>query len=156
VATVEERIQAIWARYQVLSGKLAISLHEIDKELMSCPQLVQQCAELSADANSEELEARLALDITTARASDRLRTPGEGKKVPSETQIAACLPLEDDVQQARSEFDATKHLSSVCSSLVGSMREKVRLIGKACDMTVAGYVTPSSYAPRRTQLMQKG
>lgn len=155
VVPFEEQIAATRKRYDELTQKLLISLLEIDKELMHGAQLVQQCAELSADANSQEQEAKLTLDIVTAEASARLRIHEEGKKARSETQIQSELPLEEDVQAARMEYDTAKHLASICSSLVGSMREKARLIGKACDMTVAGYITPSSYQPRRTQLMTR-
>lgn len=153
---MEDKIEAMRKRYDALVPQLRISLLEIDKELMQGAQLVQECAELSADANSWEQEAKLTLDIVIADASARLRSPEDkAKKVPSETAIQSQLPLEEDVQEARLEYDNAKHLASICSSLVGSMREKARLIGKACDMTVAGYVTPSSYAPRRPQIMRR-
>lgn len=140
------------SRYAEITSSLRINILGIDQDLMAMPQLVQQAAELAADANADEHASKLAMDIIMAEASARLREPEEGQKARSETQIASQLILEPDVQAARQAYDESRLTSAKCSALLGSMRDKSRLLGKTCDLVVAGFITPSSYSPRRVAL----
>ena len=141
-------------RYESLEKKLEIKLNDIDKELISAPQDLQACAELAADANDEEHTAKLALDVVSAEVAARLRESVEGRKPRSESQIASEVPLAPEVQKARDEYNGTRHQAEVCRSLVESMRVKASLIRNVCDMTIAGYITPTSYRPERVRLMR--
>lgn len=145
----------ITKRYEELNKKLEINILNIDRELMAASQDIQACAELAADANDEEHSAKLALDIMIAEVSDRLRTPEEGKKAKSETQIASEILLDQTVQAARDEYNKMRHQAEICNALANSMRTKANLVRDTCSMVVAGYITPSSYSPKRVQLMKK-
>jgi hypothetical protein len=142
-------LEKITERYLHLSGKLKINLAEIDREIMVAGQLLQECAELSADATNEEQIARRALDVISSEAAARLREPKEGMKEKSESRIASEVPMQEDVQAARAYYIETQHKSKICDALVYSMREKSGLVKKAADMIVAGYIQPASYIQRR-------
>jgi hypothetical protein len=137
--------------YRELRDKLEINVLRIDQELVELPQLVQQAAELASVASSNEHVAKHALDVTVAEASAGLRVPALGMKARSETQIASEIPLDDDVQRARSYYDNTREISSRYTSLHYSMREKSKLVMKVCEMINGGFLTPSSFARRLEQ-----
>ena len=141
--------------YEDLKNRLELNILEIDHELMSLPALVQEAAELSTMASADEHAARHALDVVTAEAASRLRAQDEGKKVRSETQIASEIALDEEVQIARKAYDDSRLDAARASALFNSMREKGRLIGKAADLIVAGFITPSSYSARRVELRGK-
>ena len=137
--------------YERLKARLSIDLLRVSQEVSESPAVLQECVELAIAVECEELAARLALDVITAEAAARLREPEEGRKARSETQIASELAMLEDVQAARAAYDQSKLDSKRFNSLVASMRDKVRLVGKAADMTVAGFVAPSSYTGQRTR-----
>ena len=142
-------------KYDELRAKLQIDILRIGDELIAMPALVQETAELAAVIGAEEHGCRLALDIISAEAASRLREPEDGKKAKSETQIASELISQGDVQDARQAYDSAKLDAAQANALHNSMREKVRLLGKACDLVVAGFITPSSYSPRRADLINR-
>lgn len=144
-------------KYDELRAKLVIDLTRVDQELVSQPLLLQESAELAAQMASEEHAARHAADIISAEAAQRLRDDGtsNGGKAPSEARISSEILLMEDVRAARDAYDAARLESARCNALYASMRERVRLLGKACDMTVAGFIVPNSYSPRRSTLMKR-
>ena len=138
-------------KYDALKLRLTIDLLRIDQEIAQMPQLVQEAGELAAASNDEENASRLALDVIRTEAAARLREVESGSKPRSETMIDSMLNGEEDVQAARVAYDAARLQSSRWNNLLSAMREKSRLLGKAADLTVAGYITPSSYAPGRRE-----
>ena len=143
------------AKYAELSGILEINLLKIDQEVAVTAHRLQEAAELAVAAGNEERASRMARDIITAEAGQRLRgTPADSGKARSETQIERELILEPDVQAAREAHENAQASASLCRSLAENLKEKARLVGKACDMTIAGYITPSSYSPKRRELMR--
>lgn len=133
-------------RYNALKAALAVSLVQIDDELVRCSQLVQDAGELSAESLLLERAAHLALDVITAQVSGELRIEGveSGRKQRSETQITSELPNNIDYQMARNAYDKARYDSSVCQSLVNSMRDRVKAIIKAGDLIQAGYITTNA------------
>jgi hypothetical protein len=142
-------------RYAELKAALPVDLERIDTELAQVAQPVQQCAELAADANNEEQATKMALDVITAETSAVLRNAEEGKKALSEAAITSMLPMQEAVQIARVNFDDAKYWSSLCTALQNSMRTKASSVHKACDMTIAGWITPSSYSLRRAEMIKE-
>jgi hypothetical protein len=143
-------------KYEELTSILAIDLLQIDHEVSVTPQKLQEAAELSIAVGEEERANKMARDIITAEAGQRLRSiPSEGGKPRSETAIERELILEVDVQGARDVHERSQAEAQKCRALAENLREKARLLGKACDMTIAGYITPSSYSPRRQGLMKR-
>ncbi len=132
-------------RYDDLSAQLPIDLLRIDQELMKMPQLVQETAELAVAVADEERATKMALEIISSEAQLRIRTIEPGMKPKTEGQVAAELVLQEDVQAARNDADHAKLDASLCRSLHSSMTEKSRLLGKACDMTIAGFIVPNRY-----------
>jgi hypothetical protein len=135
------------AKYADLSKVLMIDLLRIDREVAVTPQRIQEAAELAITVGDEERAAKFALDVITAEAGSRLRSiPMEGGKPRSEASIERELILEPDVQAARMEYENARSNAAKCRALSDNMREKSRLLGKACDMTIAGFISPASYA----------
>lgn len=142
-------------KYEALCKRLQVDLLRIDQEIMNMPQLVQESAEFAALIQAEEHAAKHALDVVEAETAKAMRvTPVDGKP-PSEARIASELVLYRDVQDARQALDTAKYDSARAVALHYNMREKTRLLGKAADMTIAGFIVPSSYAPRRRELANR-
>lgn len=150
-----EPVKTIEARYNALFALLDIDMLRIDQQLMRMAHVVQDCAELAATADREYSAAKQAYDIIVSQTATDLRLPETGGKPLSEATITSLLPAQPAVQAAKEALNAAQYWTSVCNALVGSMREKSNLVRKACDMTIAGYITPSSYAPARAKLAAK-
>jgi hypothetical protein len=142
-------------RYTDLSEHLKIDLSQIDQEIIQGAQNIQLCSELAAEASDEENMARLAYDMVVAKVSSQLREPEEGKKARSETQISSEILLYSEVIAAKEKHNQAKFQAELCSSLAGSMRMKANLVRDAASLTVAGYITPTSYAEKRVKLIRR-
>jgi hypothetical protein len=72
----------------------------------------------------------------------------ENEKI-SEAAIERSLPLDTDVQEARTALNRAKSYTKLCEDLVRSLRVKSSSLQKACDLVVSGYITPSVAYERR-------
>lgn len=143
------------SKYDELNAALKIDILRIDQELIVMAQRIQAASELSIDASDDEHAAKMAYDIATAEASARLRSVVSAAGKPrSEAQIATEVPLDEMVQAARAELDMARNTASKAKALASSMMEKSQLVRKACDMIVAGFITPSSFSPKRAAMLQ--
>jgi hypothetical protein len=136
--------------YNALCARLGLDLEDLDNELMKMPPLVQEAAELAAIAMNDENACHLALDIIKAEVGLQLRQ--EQEKI-TEAAIERLLPLSVEVQEARSNYNHAKTYAGLCGDLVRSLRTKSSLLQKACEMTVAGFITPSAAYERRRAAM---
>jgi DNA polymerase III delta prime subunit len=126
---------------------------EIDRAYMETGKILQQAGELAAEADAQESAAKHTLDIIKAEASERLRAIPVGGKDPSEARIASLLPMEQDVQDAREAFDRSHYEAQVCETLYKSLADQSRLLTKASDMIMGGYISPSAaYEDRRNEI----
>lgn len=140
-------------RYDRLCASLELNLLRIDQELAHNQQIVQETGELTAELDREEGAAKHTLEVIGAEAARRMRVRDD--KI-SEARIKAELPLEETVQEAQGSYLNTVYDAQLARSLHRAMVDKSRSIGKACDMVVSGFITPSSYAPRRRELARRG
>ena len=139
-------------RYEEIRARVDIDLLHIDSELVQLPGLIQEAAEGASAAAAEERAAKLALRIVTAEATLKLRSESPpGGKERSEARITSELILQPEVQAAQEALDLAEANTASWRSLVGSLSEKSSLLRKSCDMVIAGFVTPASYAARASR-----
>jgi hypothetical protein len=142
--------------YDRLRALLKIDWLRVDQEVAGMAQLIQETAEYSIRASEEEAAAKSVLEIVTAEASARLRIPVDPKEKPkSDAQIGRELPLERDVQEAQISVVTAHTDAALWRALVNSMQDKSQILRKGCNLIVAGFITPTSYSPRRAELMKK-
>jgi hypothetical protein len=140
----------ILLRYYDLRQYMGLDLLNLDRAYMETSKILQEAGELAAKADYIENASRHTLDIIRAEASARLRTILIHGKEPSEARIAAMLPLETDVQDAREALDKARYEAAACSSLYKSLEAQSRLLGKASDMVMSSYYAPTAaYADKR-------
>jgi len=145
----------IMERYYQLRTFLGIDTLDLDRAYQETPRILQDAGELSADADANEAAMRHTYDVIKAEASHRIRTVMVAGKEPSEARIDKLLPLEQDVQDARVALDTAHRMAQVCNSLYRSMESQARMLPKASDMVMGGYITPSAaYDQRRKDIRQ--
>lgn len=134
---------------------LALDEHRLNELFEQIIQYYADAGKLAADADAEETARRHTYDIIKAAASQRIRmTPIAGKE-PSEARIAALLPLEKDVQEARAALDNAKYEAQVCDGLYRSYDQQSRLLGKASDRASSRYGAPeAAYDRSRAELRE--
>jgi hypothetical protein len=137
-------LSAIHRRYYELREFLGIDTNDLDRAFMHTPRIMQDASELAADANAHENALQHMYEIIKAEASKRIRSVMVAGKEPSEARIVALLPLEPEVQAARTELIEAKRDAHVCSDLHRSFDAQSRLIGKAADMRTTDYIAPSA------------
>jgi hypothetical protein len=150
-----ESASPILRRYYDLRQYLGIDLLELDKAFNETPKMFQQAGELAADADANENAAKHALDVIRAEAGERIRSVAIHGKDPSEARIASLLPLDGDVQEARTALDNTRYESQVCTALYKSLEVQSRLLSKASDMVLSSYMSPSVVLDQRRAEIRK-
>jgi len=135
--------------YLALKAQLSVDLMDIDNELMKMPQLVQDAAELAAEASDDENVSHLAYDVMKAEAGMRLREEATDRI--TEAAIERQLPLDEGVQEARMAYENAVTYAKLCTALVNALRTKSSLLQKASDLIIAGYITPSAAYERRRE-----
>jgi len=135
---------ALLRRYYDLRTYLGIDLLELDRAYMQTPRILQEAGELSAEADATEMTARHTYDIIKAEAGARIRSVLVAGKEPSEARIDKLLPLEPEVQDARVAHDKARYEAQICQILYRSLDTQSRILGKASDMVMGGYVSPSA------------
>lgn len=134
--------------YQALRAQLRIDMVDLGEELMKMPLLVQDAAELAVAAMDDENACQLALDVLRAEIGQGMREQHE--KI-TEAAIERSLPLNEQVQEARSAYNHAKTYAKLCDDLVKALRTKSQLLQKASDMMMAGYITPAAAYERRRE-----
>jgi hypothetical protein len=131
-------------RYYQLRTYLGINLLDLDRAYMETPRIIQDAVELAAEAAANENSADHILDVLMSEASSRIRAVPVAGKEPSEARIKSLLPLEQDVMDARTALEKARYEAQLCTGLFRSFESQARLLGKASDMVIAGYITPSA------------
>jgi len=139
--------------YLSLRAQLGIDLLALDDELMKMPQLVQDAAELAAEANDDANAAALAYEVCKAEAGLRIRESAPHSERVTEASIERQLPLDPEVQDARVAADQAKTYAGLVHALVQSLRTKSTLLQKASELVIAGYITPNAAYQRRREEM---
>lgn len=136
-------------RYYELREHLGFDLTDLDHAFMVTPRILEEAGELVAQADKVENVAKHVWEIVKAEAGERLRANG----ITTEARIASMLAAEDDVQDARRAYDLAVFEAKVCASLHRALDTQSRLLMKAADMIVAGYLSPTAInAQRRAEI----
>lgn len=139
--------------YIKLRSRLVIDMLRFDEEIMALPQLIQEAAELAADAGVERDSSKQARDIALAEAANVLRNV-EGKP-PSEKQIDSEVNLVDSVQDAVQTYIKASRDAEVWRSLVESLKNKKELLRTLSDQIIAGFMSPTSFVKDARQAMNE-
>jgi hypothetical protein len=144
--------------YEELRRRLRIDYLRLDEELVEMPQLLQDASENATQLSNEFARADMALDIIRAETTMKLRSElTENGRAPSEARIASQIDLEPTVQEARALVNELKMQVRLATDLFNNLHTKSRLLGKAADMLLNGYVAPNKalsmdYRESRRQL----
>jgi hypothetical protein len=139
-------------KYYKLRRHLGVDLIELDHAFMVTPTILQDVGELAAEANRDEAVAKHNLDIAKGEAAERLRATRVGI---SEARLSTMVPLDDDVKSARQAVELAMFESSICTALYKSFEAQWRMVNKAADMIIAGYVNPEqAHMQRRAEINQ--
>ena len=130
-------------KYANLRAKLAIDLLRFDQELIEIPQLVQEAAELAAQATERRETCKHLRDIAMADAAYAMRSV-EGK-APSETAIASQVVLVDLVQDARNELISAERDADTWKALVYALQNKKEVLRTISEQILAGFMSPTSF-----------
>jgi hypothetical protein len=148
----------IIARYNELRHYLGLELLdmlELERAYMQTPRIIEEAGQLAASADKTENDAKHNLDIAKAAAGERIRSIPVAGREPSEARVTSLLPLEPDVQEARNILDQARYEAQVCESLYKALETQSRLLAKATDMVLSGYITPTAaYEDRRAEVRQ--
>lgn len=135
----------ILRRFYALRENLEVDITDLDRAYMITPRNIEEAGELSAKADHAENICRHTYEIIKCEAALRLRQHLVAGKEPSEARIEKLLPLEPEVQEARNALDLAKHTAQVCGVLFKTFEIQSRLLGKAADMRVSSYLSPSAH-----------
>lgn len=135
--------------YQRLKSKLVFDPLEIDQELIELPMIIMDAAEETAERLSARDRAKNALDLASAEASDELRRTdildAKGNpKIRSEAQILTEVPLNKNVQGCLIELENAKYDLALWHSLIDALKAKRDAMKVYADLTISGYLSPSS------------
>jgi hypothetical protein len=133
----------ILTRYQRLSKYVGLDLLDLERCFMVTPNALQEAGELVAAADQVKNETRDVLAVAVAAAADRQRQVLIGGKEPSQARIDSLIPLDRDVMIAKKALSDATYEADLCQVLFRSLEVQSRLLGKAADMVVAGYLSPT-------------
>lgn len=137
--------------YKHLKSELQIDQLRLDQDLIEHPARLMTVTEYAADALQLRDTAKHTLDITDADAAQRIRNSAEDKI--SEAKIAALLPLDEHVQNARQSLDEANHDVGLWQGLVRAYQEKGSAMKRIAELTIAGFLAPNAaYSARKEEL----
>lgn len=135
--------------YARLRAKLHIDQRQLGEELIEFPQLLLEVCEITVEAVGRKDDADAAYKIAVAVAAAELRDALVNGKKRTETEIAACAPMDEAARAAAVDAADAKADLSYWSALGESMRAKQSSMKRLSDLTVSGYIsTGSAYGPR--------
>lgn len=139
-------------RYYELRQHLGIDLLDLEHAFMVTPRVIQDAAELAAKADNVKNVAKHTLDIVKAEAGERIRSPARpGGRDLSEARVAAVLPLDPQVQEARRLYDNATYEADLCTALHQSLRDQSFLLSKTAEMVIAGFISPTTAHEHRRE-----
>jgi hypothetical protein len=145
--------------YERLRTKLVFDPMCLDEELIELPMLIMDASELAAEKLAEHDRKKNAHDVTTAEASDDLRSEmisdakGNDKKR-SEAQITSEVFLHISVQESLAALEVAKYELALAQALVNSMRAKKDSLKTFAELTISGYLSPNSVLTDRRSEMR--
>lgn len=128
-----------------LRNHLGLDLADLETAFMRTPSILQQAGELVAEADEAVNTCRHELDIAKAEAAERYRDSG----VTVEARIASMVPLDSTVRLCNRRLIAARFEMEVCESLYKALEVQSRLLSRAADMIVSGFITPNVINERR-------
>lgn len=141
--------------YNRLRFYLGIDLMDLEQAFMTTPRILQDAGELAAAADAVENLTKHALEVTRAETADRLRqsaSASSGREL-SEARINSLLPLHEEVREAVRAYDDAIRQAQICQALYKSLEVQSRLLTKAADMLISGFITPTSiHDARRAEI----
>lgn len=137
-------------------ARLEIDGLRIDDELCRHPMLVQDAAEGAARFMQIRDEAKIELDRAKARAARRLRDEcdNDGKRLP-QAQIEHEIVLDEDVQDAQGALSDAQLDYDLWKGLVDAARTKSTNMKTFGELTVAGYLAPSTIYDKRKEAINQ-
>ncbi|MBO0736277.1 MAG: hypothetical protein J2P48_06875 [Alphaproteobacteria bacterium] len=128
-----------------LRNHLGLDLAELENAFMATPGILQQAGELVAEADEVVNTCRHELDIAKAEAAERYRDSG----VTVEARISSMIPLDSTVRLCNRRLINARFEMEVCDSLYKALEVQSRLLSRAADMIVSGYISPTVINERR-------
>lgn len=144
--------------YNRLRGRLALNPMALDEELQEMPQLVQEAAEMCANATLMRDNCKNRLDFELARVGARLREvpvsdDGKAPKARTEGAIAEQRLQDDGVQEILSELEDCKYDLALWSGIFDGLKEKSNSLKHIAQLTISGFLTPAEVYRNRREAM---
>jgi hypothetical protein len=132
-----------------LREHLRIGQFALDEELIRHPGILMECLERHIDAvqrrDAAEHRHKMEITIEMARLRDEVK-PGEKK--PAETAIKEEALFGEEVLIARAALEEAQASVSYWQALCASMTSKGSSLKRLSELTVAGYLAPTSAGNR--------
>jgi len=139
----------ILERYKKLSQYVGLNLLDLEHCFQVTPNAIQEAGELVAAADMIRDQAKNAVLVAMAEAGERMRLVLVGGKEPSQVKIDSMMPLDPEVQAAKQVVSTSTYEADLCAALFRALETQARLLGKAADMVVSGYLTPTALNDQR-------
>ena len=142
------------AQYLRYRNMLFIDQMRLTEQLMELPTLLMDVGEYCAEAIAARDYASNYLKEEVSRSSAYLRSlVRETNKLPSETLIASEVFSLPTVINATARLEDAKRDAGYWSALMDSARSKSSSLKVIADLTITGYLSPSTaYANRKTEM----
>jgi hypothetical protein len=146
------------ATYDRLRGRLQVEPHNIDRDVIELPSQLLEAITCEVEAMNVRDVAKNVLEFVRAQEMTRLRDVlviDENQKPLKRTegQFKELCELEDAVQQAVADLETAKYVYELWRGLTESLREKSNSLKRLNELTIAGYITPSSLHEQRREAM---
>jgi hypothetical protein len=152
-------------RYDQIRAKLIINMHSLDDEVVQLPGLLNEAIEHEALAMAMRDNAKNRLSFIVAQTQAHLRDVvvyDENNKIKkrTESEYKELAEISDPVQEAQGEHETFCFEYNLWRGLTEGLRMKASSLKRLNELTVCGYITPSSqrneqHMTDRAQIAQK-
>lgn len=128
--------------YERLRQYVGIDVLNIEGGFITTPMVLLQAGELASKALGIRDRAKQQLELAEAHAAQAIRSvPVQGKE-PSQNRIDSMVPLDDDVQTAKTAYNQAAEHARTWENLHDSLKTQSMLMHKVADLTTTGYFNP--------------
>lgn len=141
------------AEYNRLSKLTRLEPMNLEEELVSLPQYIQEVNEHVAAALFRRDALKNNLDREIAKVGRRIRS--ESEKKPSDATIAAEALLDPEVIAVSDELEVARFDATNWTGLANAFGVKASMAKRYSELTVAGFLAPNAaYQQRRDEINQ--
>ena len=136
--------------YDRLRGRLIVNMRRIDDEVIELPGQINEAIACEAHAMAVRDNAKNRLSFLTSQEQARLRNvvvyESENKpRKRTESEIKELAEICDPVQEAAAELDNANYELKLWTGITEGLRSKASSLKRLNELTVAGYISPSSF-----------